>query len=339
MWPRGEGKRCASTATPYRRNAVTSNADAPPRRNAATPMRPFTIFAFLLLPGCDVPFAPGVADFREELTARKGVLVSAEVEVTEVQPGHVIRDFVLRSTSGLEVRGRFRTHPDAGPDDPRPVAILLGGVERGGNAISLLPSDLHGSAAALWYPAALDAEDAADALRRMEELAAHAWDIPASILLTTDWLATRPEVAPDRIAVVGASFGGFFAPAAAAADDRLRNVALLYTGGDLAGLLAAHLGEVIPPAAAELGGELAALRLQRLEPLRYMEAIAPRHVLLVNGLDDDLVPRRSARALIDATHPPRDVVWLPTGHLDPDDEMLLRELVDTALSRLPVLKP
>ena len=287
---------------------------------------------------CEVPFAPGMDDYRRELRERKGDLVSAEVVLTEAEAGHLTHDFELRSTSGLVVRGRLRVHPDAGPDDRRPVAILLGGIDRGGDAVALLPPELYPSAAALWYPEALDAEDAEDALRRMDELARIAWDLPAAILLAADFLAARPEVDSSRMAAIGASFGGFFVPAAAAADTRLRNVALLYAGGDLAGLLGHHLESEAPPAAALLGGEMAALRLQRLEPVRWMADIAPRHVLLVNGQDDDLITRGSAEALIRATRPPRDVVWMATGHLDPDDEPFLRELVDTALSRLPVLR-
>ena len=117
--------------------------------------------------------------------------------------------------------------------------------------------------------------------------------------------------------MVGVSFGGFFAPIAAAADPRFRNVGLLYTGGELHRLIVANV-DGLPPAATALGAELAVLRFQRLEPTRYLARIAPRPVLIVNGLFDDQIPRRSAQALYDAARPPR-------------------ELVDTAFSRLPLL--
>lgn len=292
----------------------------------------------VLTGGCDLPVAPGSDRYIEELVGRKGRVVAVEVGPPAEVDGLILTDFRITSTTGLVVRGRLRVPSDATADDPRPLVVLLGGIERGGHAIDLIPPGLPHVGAALWYPEALGAKDAADALTNLDRLTDVALDIPASILLALDHLVELSVVDPARVAVVGASFGGFFAPAAAASDLRIANVGLLYAGGDLAGLLAAHLEEEVPPAAAMLGAEMAALRLQRLEPTRYMSHIAPRPVLLVNGRDDDLVVRESAEALIRAARPPKDVVWLPTGHLDPDNEAFLQELVDTALSRLPVLR-
>ena len=292
----------------------------------------------LFLGACELPFAPGTDDYVAELLRRKGEIADVVSEVTDTAVGHRIHDFRITSTSGLEVRGRLRLPDEAGAKDPRAAVLILGGIDRGGDAITLIRDGLPQVGAALWYPEALDAEDAAEALRNLETLKDVAWDIPASVLLTLDYLVGLPAVDPDRLALVGASFGGFFAPVAAATDPRVTNLGLLYAGGDLAGLLAAHLEEEIPPPAAILGADLASLRLQRLEPVRYVGAVSPRPVLLVNGLYDDLVVRASAQALIRATRQPRDVVWLPTGHLDPDNEPLLQEIVDTALARMPVLQ-
>lgn len=310
----------------------------PPLARRIADRLPVPILLLLLpLAGCELPFAPGADDYPAELLARKGRLVSVTSRETGRTDELVLRDVTLRASTGLVARLRVRT-PLGADADPRAVVLLLGGVDRGGDAIDLIPPGLPQVGAALWYPDALDADDAADALRRLETLTELVLDIPASLLLALDYLAALPETDAARIAVVGASFGGFFVPSAAVADERIANVGLLYTGGDLAALLAAHLEAEVPPAAAVLGGELATLRLQRLEPVRYVGAISPRPVLLVNGLRDDLVVRESAEALIRATRQPKDVVWLDTGHLDPDDEPLLRELVDTALARLPVLR-
>jgi dienelactone hydrolase len=290
------------------------------------------------LTACDVPFAPAAADYAAELRARKGELEAVSSDVTGNTASHVIHDFRLTSTTGLEVRGRVRIPRSADALDPRPAVLILGGIERGGNAITLIRDSLPQVGAALWYPESLDADNAADALRNLETLKDVAWDIPAGVLLTLDYLATLPAVDPGRMTVVGASFGGFFIPAAAAADERVMSLGLLYTGGDVAGLMAAHLEGEIPPAAAVLGSELAALRLQQLEPIRYVGDIAPRPVLLVNGLHDDIVVRSSAEALIAATNPPKDVVWLPTEHLSAGKTELLQELVDTAIARLPGIR-
>lgn len=308
-------------------------------------MRPLRVIAAALILGlaaallsCELPFAPGTANYAAELLARKGEIASSSSQVTATTAEHEYRDFRVTSTSGLVARGRVRIPTDAAPGDRRATVLILGGVNRGAAAIDLIRQGLPQVGAALAYPEALDAEDAAEALRDLDALTRLAWDIPASVLLALDYLVGLPEVDPDRVAVVGASFGGFFAPAAAATDERIANLALLYTGGDLAALLARHLADEVPPAAAVLGSELAVLRLQQLEPVRYVGDVAPRHVLLINGEYDDMVARESAEALIRATRQPKDVVWLPTGHLDPDDDPFLEALVDTALARMPVVR-
>ena len=40
----------------------------------------------------------------------------------------------------------------------------------------------------------------------------------------------------------------------------------------------------------------------------------------------------------DAARDPKTLIWLRTGHLLPTDSVLIRALVDTALSRLPILR-
>src|SRR5262249_17998028 len=49
----------------------------------------------------------------------------------------------------------------------------------------------------------------------------------------TAWLATRPEVDPDRLGLVGTSLGSLVGANAAAGEPHLKNVCLLLTGGGL----------------------------------------------------------------------------------------------------------
>ncbi len=58
---------------------------------------------------------------------------------------------------------------------------------------------------------------------------------------------------------------------------------------------------------------------------------------MVNGIDDPQMPRAAVEALYDAAREPKELIWLQTGHLMPNDSTLIRALVDTALERLPAL--
>ena len=74
-----------------------------------------------------------------------------------------------------------------------------------------------------------------------------------------------------------------------------------------------------------------------LAPERFIGLIAPRPVVMVNGIDDPQMPAEAARVLYAAARPPKSITWLRTGHLMPTDSALIRTLVDTAFAQLPVL--
>jgi fermentation-respiration switch protein FrsA (DUF1100 family) len=71
---------------------------------------------------------------------------------------------------------------------------------------------------------------------------------------------------------------------------------------------------------------------------RNIARIAPRPIVMVNGIDDPQMPRRAVEELYNAARRPKTLIWLRTGHLMPDDSALVRALVDTTLARLPALK-
>ncbi|MBI4409860.1 MAG: prolyl oligopeptidase family serine peptidase [Gemmatimonadetes bacterium] len=288
---------------------------------------------------CDYPFAPGVGDDLAELASRKGELVGVEdLGLVEETPEERFFDLRLSSSSGLEVTARLRVPSGARAGDGRAGVVLAGGRDTGRDAVRRLPPGLDELVISFDYPELLKEREEKEVIRRTEDYRDAAWEVPAILMLLADYLATRPEVDANRIALVGASFGGFFAPVAAAADPRFGNVALIYTGAGLHLLVEQNLKADVPPAARQLGAELAVLPIQRLEPARYVGRIAPRPLLLVNGLFDDRITRESAEALLDAARPPKEIVWLPTGHLESDSLRLIRELVDTAFARLPLLR-
>lgn len=302
--------------------------------------RNVTVFACLALlcvaGACDLPLEPSLDEVRDEVERRRGRLAGVREVRTLDAPGSESWDVTLTSSTGLLARLRLHLPKGISAGERRPGVVLIGGFDTGRDAVGLLPADMQQVMVSPDYPEEFAFEEDAEALRQLGALRDASWDAVAILLLAADYLETRPEVDPDRLILVGASLGGFFASVAAAVDSRFRNVALLYTGADLPRIIAANAQEA-PAPAQRLGSDLAALPVRFLEPARYVPAIAPRHLLLVNGLHDDRIPRASANALLEAAREPRERVWLPTGHLEPEDTTLIRALVDTAFARLPLL--
>lgn len=146
-----------------------------------------------------------------------------------------------------------------------------------------------------------------------------------------DYLLTRPDIDPDHVYLVGASFGAITGTAAAAFEPRIRAVVLTYGGGNIRKLFSSEEMK------KELGSwhwlvrEVAAFTMAPIDPVRHVRAISPRPILIQNGDHDCLIPNESAQALHDAAHEPKTVVWYDTDHIGLDREHVMRVLNETIL--------
>jgi pimeloyl-ACP methyl ester carboxylesterase len=138
-----------------------------------------------------------------------------------------------------------------------------------------------------------------------------------------DWIDTMPNIDGDRIAVFGASLGGFNALFVSAADDRISASALALVAGDLPFVLT-HSSERRIIEAAD--GAMETLQTDReglrrfleehidSDPLSLARHIDPERVLLVLAKFDDAVHYEKQLELQQAMGNPESIT-LPTGHV------------------------
>jgi fermentation-respiration switch protein FrsA (DUF1100 family) len=216
--------------------------------------------------------------------------------------------------------------------------LLQDGREEDSRVIGRLPAEFGDVVVlALDYPAEIPrVMRLRDVVLHGERLQRAARTIPALFSLGASYLAQRADVDSSRLALAATSFAVPFATIAAAADDRFRNVALIYGAGDLPAVVAANLA-VRPRFLRGPAAWLATRPFAEFFPERFIGHIAPRPIVMVNGVDDPQMPVAAVRRLYGAAREPKDLIWLRTGHLTPTDSALIRALVDTAFARLPVL--
>ena len=300
---------------------------------------------------CSAPPAArqGSPDELDRYRVRRGTRIDAETTFVGMRGRYATYRVRLASDAGLVATGRLLS-PGRGTVSPPgtaggvlpgrfPAVLLNDGRELDSRAIDYLPSDFGDIVVlSLDYPAALPYRiELLEILLHGKRLGEVAGQVPALFSLGGAYLASRADVEPARLALVATSFAVPFAVAAAAADERFRNVALIYGAGDMDRVLAANMSlrpRFLRPAAAWL----ATRPFRALEPERHVARIAPRPLVMVNGIDDPQMPRPAVEALHAAAREPKELVWLRTGHLMPTDTALIRTLVDTALARLPVLR-
>jgi dienelactone hydrolase len=163
-----------------------------------------------------------------------------------------------------------------------------------------------------------------------------------------DYLSTRPDLDPERLYLVGASYGAVTGSTVLAWDKRLRAGVLVYGGGDFNKLLdsyanhlavAAMLGLIdgrnvnpekppLPKLTAsqerKVGLVLGCFKpvaryfLGVVDPVRYASQITPRPVFFQNGQFDVLVPAAAGHALQDAARQPKKITWYDSDHVGID---------------------
>ena len=267
----------------------------------------------------------------------RGRLVTAETTAAGSRGRYALQRVRLRSSTGLEVNGRLLRPLTAS----RVPAILLNdGRELNSRAIEYLPADFGDVVVlSIDYPEAIPyAVGVKDLVVRGGDIRKAARLIPASFSLAGEWLSARADVDAARVGLVATSFAVPFATIAAAMDARFRDVGLIYGAGDFATVMAANL-DLRPRWLRRPAAWLATRAFREFEPERHVALIAPRPILMVNGIDDPQMPRAAVESLYEAARDPKTLIWLRTGHLLPTDSVLIRALVDTALARLPILAP
>ena len=135
-----------------------------------------------------------------------------------------------------------------------------------------------------------------------------------------DYLVTRSDIAPDRIYLIGASFGAITGATAVAFEPRIAAAVMTYGGGDLDKLLSSdaaksELGEyhwLVKTAVSYLTAPS--------DPVKYVGRVAPRPLLFQNGTHDQLIPMAAADAFFEAANEPKERTLYDSDHVGLDEE-------------------
>jgi cephalosporin-C deacetylase-like acetyl esterase len=135
----------------------------------------------------------------------------------------------------------------------------------------------------------------------------------------TAWLASRPEVDPQRLGITGISLGGIMSALGAAGEPRLKNVAIVLGGGKLADVLWANeIREArdFREKWIAQGGTQESFRkaLAPVDPATYGHLLKGRRVLMIAAKNDEVVLPECAEALWESIGKEPKLVWLDSGH-------------------------
>lgn len=287
-------------------------------------------FVVALLAGCG---AAGCAPASVERYVIEQRVEPARFAIGErlVEETAVTRKYDLRvvTESGLELELFLEV-----PREPRgrlPAIFLLAGFETGRDALDLVEERDDVIVMSMNYPFEGERRIEPSTLLRLRRMA---FDVLEGGVLAIDYLHARPDVDPERVLLVGVSFGSLFTTPLAAYDERVDGLVLIYGGGDLPLVVSTSAPEPlawIPDPVLATGTRLF---IGDFDPIHHIEAVAPRPLLMANSFQDEAFPVPSAKALYARADPPKKILWYDTGHADLFDKRVVAVITEDMVEEL-----
>lgn len=264
-------------------------------------------------------------DYREQFLADKGEIV--EVQHQFDQQDTLFHNYYLRivDSNHLTINGYVRVPKD---NSKRHAGLLvMDGLDTGKDVISLFKSTEKAVLISFDYPydgpRKFKGADIGPFLPKIRNSIIRSVSV---VLTMIDYIAGREDVDPEKIFVVGASFGAPFAVNAASVDPRIKAVILLYGGGNIAKMIETSSKQYADVLGRKFLGWLVASLLAPVEPLKYVEYISPRPLLMINGQHDESIGEISAKLLFEKAREPKELIWLETKHAKPKMNELTHQL-------------
>lgn len=118
-----------------------------------------------------------------------------------------------------------------------------------------------------------------------------------------DFLDSIPQLDSTRTAFMGISLGGIIGAIFAGVDRRVEYPIIVLAGGGLRWIFGAR-------------GISSRIRdlMAPVEPLNFIDKIAPRPVLFLNASHDEVIPRATTLLLYQAARQPKEIIWYDGQH-------------------------
>jgi poly(3-hydroxybutyrate) depolymerase len=277
-----------------------------------------------------------VKDYSARFVERKGTLATARLAAASGDSLAQKFWLTLTNTDGFNVECGMLAPRDSLRRSP--AIVLLGGKTTGKNAIDYALGIENVIIVAVDYP--FEPREQYSFIQFIADVPAirqGLLDMVPSAMLVMDYLRTRTDVDTSKIILLGYSLGAPFVPCIAANERRFAAAAMVYGAGELRTLIRHNVNRYEGTLMSEFVGVLGGLLLAPLEPLRSIERIAPIPFIMINGTNDEKIPRENVETLFMKANESKKIVWIESAHVNPRNPELTTRIIQTLSKELAAL--
>ncbi len=130
-----------------------------------------------------------------------------------------------------------------------------------------------------------------------------------------DYLQTHPDIDPNRIYLVGASYGAMTGTILTAFEKRIKASILVVGGGNIKLMLdAPAITKNSPRWLHRLAKPIIVFMMKVADPIYYAKGTSPTPLLFLNGAEDTLVTPEAGKILFESAGEPKEIKWYPIDH-------------------------
>lgn len=243
-----------------------------------------------------------------------------------------VRELKLHNTRGEYLVDCLYRRPRK-LSEPYKVLVLYAGVKTKAVILDLIPDRPDLVICAIQYPYRRP-RTFLDYVRFPWTVRSDAYTVVGGGILATSFLIDREKLNASQVIAVGASLGSFFGTIHTALDPRISTMLVVHGGGNFPVLVKGYrrFREKGHPVAVY--AVLSDWLFGTFDPLRYVDRIAPRELVILATTNDKYFPPESAQSLYDRANEPKQLIWMNTTHVRSQKSEILDMILKSLLAYL-----
>ena len=229
----------------------------------------------------------------------------------------IIQQYTI-DDSGLGIINIAVSFPNPMPSHPLPVLFILGGLETGFDSVQHVSDIGDNILVGYNWPINSKLPKGISILTEFPSIYKGIYKSPGQISKAIEWVSSQSWAEKEKISLLGFSIGAIASPAVQHIIENrgLTNIGwtVLAYGGTNIGQLVNSNPNIKPKWAKPLFGWIIQLLFNPIDPKEHLEYISG-NFLLINGKDDEFIPKESSSLMQKLTPSPKNIILLDGKHM------------------------